>query len=86
MILFTVASIPFALKYFSNKTTKIEATEDELLKEKLIIRNGITRITIIGLGFALNILFFYLLREQSMIYMAGISAIALFFAKPRRDN
>ncbi len=84
LIFYTLVSVPVALKFFAENTKAIENEEDEELQEKMIVRNGVIRILLIGLGLAINVLFYYLLKEQSLIYMAGISAVALFFAKPKR--
>ncbi len=86
LIMFTICTIPLALKFFANNTKQIQSIENEEEKQHAQVRNGIIRVSLIGLGFTINILFFYLLQEKTMIYMAGISAIALFFAKPRKER
>lgn len=82
LIVFIIGSIPITLSIF-NKKTKLWA-ELPSLEEKLnLYRKGATlRIVIIGSGFLLGVLFFFLMNSQSMIFCAGIAAIGLFLCKP----
>lgn len=54
------------------------------LHEKLALyeKGATIRILVIGSGFLLGVLFFFLMNSQSMIFSAGIAAIGLFFCKP----
>jgi uncharacterized membrane protein YgaE (UPF0421/DUF939 family) len=52
------------------------------LKLKKYRKAGLFRILVIGIGLVLGVLFFYIMGLQSMIFSAGIAAIALFFCKP----
>ena len=56
--------------------------EDVHEKLKLYEKAGVMRLAIVGSGFLLGVLFFFVLNSQSMIFCAGIAAIALFFSKP----
>jgi len=82
LILFIIGSIPVSLAIF-NKKTKSWA-ELPTLKEKLnsYEKGAVVRIAVIGSGFLLGVLFFFLMNSQSMIFSAGIAAIGLFFCKP----
>jgi hypothetical protein len=82
LIIYIIGSIPIALSLF-NKKTKSWA-ELPSLKEKLVLyeKGATIRILVIGSGFILGVLFFFLMNSQSMIFSAGIAAIGLFFCKP----
>ena len=82
LIVFIIGSIPITLALFNKQTKKW--AELPTLKEKLhrYEKGSILRILIIGSGFLLGILFFFLMNSQSMIFSAGIAAIGLFFCKP----
>ncbi|MDD2286622.1 MAG: hypothetical protein PHQ11_14625 [Paludibacter sp.] len=82
LIILIIGSIPITLAIF-NKKTKKWATEDDVPKKlALYSKASVIRLIIIGTGFLLGILFFFLMNSQSMIFCAGISAIGLFFCKP----
>jgi len=82
LIIFIIGSIPITLGYF-NKLTKGWATfENEHIKLEKYKKAGTIRIVIVGLGLVFGVLFFYIMSSQSMIFCAGIAAIALFFCKP----
>lgn len=82
LIIFLIGSIPITLAVFNKKTKQWAVLED--VQERFVhYRKGSEiRLLIIGLGFVLGVLFFFLMNTQSMIFCAGISAIALFFCKP----
>ncbi len=82
LILFIIGSIPITLGVFNKQTKKW--AELPTLKEKLhrYEKGSILRIVIVGSGFLLGVLFFFLMNSQSMIFSAGIAAIGLFFCKP----
>lgn len=82
LIIFIIGSIPVTLGLFNKQTKKW--AELPSLDEKLqsYEKGSILRIVIIGTGFLLGILFFFLMNSQSMIFSAGIAAIGLFFCKP----
>jgi len=82
IILYVIGSIPFALAgffYLSKKWAVIPAKEDRLIK---YTKYAQLRLVIIGLGLLMGIVAFYILGESSMIFCAGMSAIALIFCKP----
>jgi hypothetical protein len=82
LIIYIIGSIPIALSIF-NKKTKIWAELPSLREKLRMYEKGATlRILVIGSGFLLGILFFFLMNSQSMIFCAGIAAIGLFFCKP----
>lgn len=82
LILYIIGSIPVTLALFNKKTKKWALMEDVNTKLNVYKKAAIIRLIIIGSGFMLGILFFFLMNSQSMIFCAGISAIALFFCKP----
>ncbi len=82
LIIFIIGSIPITLALFNKKTKKWAEIEDVHEKLKLYEKAGVIRLAIVGSGFLLGVLFFFVLNSQSMIFCAGIAAIALFFCKP----
>lgn len=82
LIILIIGSIPVTLAIFNKKTKVWAAMEDVPAKLALYEKASILRLQIIGAGFLLGVLFFFLMNSQSMIFCAGISAIGLFFCKP----
>jgi len=56
--------------------------KDRNLRIKKYQTASFIRLTIIGVGLVLGMIFFYIMNSQSMLFCAGIAAIALFFCKP----
>lgn len=81
-IIYIIGSIPLTLGGFNMLSKKWIALED--INEKLLkYQKGATlRLLIIGISIAIGVFLFYLTHSQSMIFCAGIAAIALFFCKP----
>ncbi|MDO9633999.1 MAG: hypothetical protein Q7J05_03005 [Paludibacter sp.] len=87
LIIFIIGSIPITLALFNKKTKKWAEIEDVNEKLKIYEKASIIRLAIVGTGFLLGVLFYFVLyspqsNSQSMIFCAGIAAIALFFCKP----
>jgi hypothetical protein len=82
LIIFIIGSVPLSLGYFNKLTKKWALLEDENQRLEKYRKVGTLRIAVIGLGLVLGVLFFYIMNSQSMIFCAGIAAIALFFCKP----
>ena len=61
------------------KLSELESPEEKINKYKTF---SFWRLTIIGCNLLLGVGFFYLLNSRSMIFCAGIAAIALVFCKP----
>lgn len=86
LILFIIGSIPLTLATFNRMTKKWTAIgniDERIIKYR---QAGILRIIIIGVGLILGVVFFYVMQSQSMIFTAGIAAIALFFCKPSENK
>lgn len=86
LILLIIGSIPLTLATFNRMTKKwavIEDREQKILKYR---QASIIRIIIIGLGLLLGVAFYYIMQSQSMLFSAGIAAIALFFCKPSESK
>ncbi len=81
-ILFLILSIPLSLKLFNTKVKKLSALRDEEEKINKYKTFSIWRLLIIGSNLLVGIILFYLLNSRSMIFCAGIAAIALVFCKP----
>jgi len=86
LIIFIIGSIPVTLGLFHRYSKKIATLEDVQIKVKKYEMASYLRLTIIGLGLILGVLFFYILHSQSMLFCAGIAAIALFFCKPSKSK
>lgn len=81
-IIYIIGSIPLTLGGFHLLTKKWLAIENQTEKLKKYEKAAIWRLIIIGASVALGVFLFYIIRSQSMIFCAGIAAIALFFCKP----
>ena len=86
LIIFIIGSIPVTLGLFHRYSKKIATLEDVQIRVKKYEIASYLRLTIIGLGLILGVLFFYILHSQSMLFCAGIAAIALFFCKPSKSK
>lgn len=84
LIILIIGSIPTTLAVFNKKTKKWATEEDVAKKLGWYSKASIIRLIIVGSGFLLGILFFFLMNSQSMIFCAGISAIGLFFVNRRK--
>lgn len=82
VILYIIISIPSALALFHRNTKKWAVIEDDFIKFNKYATGATWRILIIGFGLVLSVVVFYILRSESMIFCAGISALALLFCKP----
>lgn len=82
LILLIIGSIPVTLGLFNRFTKKWALLENRDLRIKKYQTASFVRLAIIGLGLVLGVIFFYIMNSQSMIFCAGIAAIALFFCKP----
>lgn len=82
LIVLIIGSLPITLALFNKNLKKIILIEDEALKLDKYRKAGIIRLSIVGTSLVLGVLFFYIMNSQSMIFSAGIAAIALFFCKP----
>lgn len=82
LIILIIGSMPITLAIFNKLTKKWAQLEDKNLRLEKYKKAGTIRIAIVGLGLILGVLFFYIMNSQSMIFSAGIAAIALFFCKP----
>jgi hypothetical protein len=82
LIILIIGSMPVALASFNRYLKKLQLLDDMELKLKKYRKAGLFRILVIGIGLVLGVLFFYIMGLQSMIFSAGIAAIALFFCKP----
>lgn len=86
LILLIIGSIPLTLATFNRMTKKWAAIEDSEQKILKYRQASIIRIIIIGLGLLVGIVFYYIMQSQSMLFSAGIAAIALFFCKPSESK
>ena len=83
VILYILISIPLSLGGFYKMTKKWISIEDETLKFKKYENGAILRLLLIGIGLIVSIVVFFLIRTDiSLIYCAGIAAIALLFCRP----
>jgi hypothetical protein len=86
VILYIISTIPLALAIFNKMTKKWALIQDENEQLEKYRNGGIYRILIIGTGLVLGVVFFYVMNSQSMIFCAGIAAVALFFCKPSENK
>lgn len=80
MILATLASIPFTLKYYKIVLNKIiEDNEENEVKFKRYFKNATIRTCIIGSIFILNVMLFFATNDKFYLFCLGISFCALMF-------
>jgi hypothetical protein len=82
VILYIIISIPVALALFHRNTKKWREIKDQFTKLNKYSTGAIGRLLIIGFGLVFSVIVFYILRSESMIFCAGIAALALLFCKP----
>jgi len=82
LIIYILASIPGSLSLFYRYSRKLRTIENENLKFQKYQKAAALRLIAVGLGLVGSVIIFFILRNQSIIFCFGISAIALFFCKP----
>ncbi len=85
-IIYIIGSIPLTLAGFhflTKKWIKLESQPEKIDKYR---KYAVWRLVIIGISIAIGVFLFYIIRSQSMIFCAGIAAIALFFCKPTKEK
>ena len=86
VILYLIISIPAALSLFHKNTKKWIAIEDMSLKLEKYTAGATWRIFAVGFGLVLSVVAFYIIRTPTMIFCAGIAAVALLFCKPTENK
>lgn len=86
LIIFIIGSVPVTLGTFHRYCKKLAISEDQELKIQKYQSASLLRLVIIGTALFLGVLFFYIMQSQSMIFCAGIAAIALYFSKPTQGK
>lgn len=86
LIIFIIGSVPVTLGTFHRYCKKLAISEDQELKIQKYQSASLLRLVIIGTALFLGVLFFYIMHSQSMIFCAGIAAIALYFSKPTQGK
>jgi len=86
VILYIIVSIPGSLSLFHRATKKWIAIEDLSTKLEKYTTGATLRIFAVGFGLILSVVSFYIIRTPSMIFCAGIAAIALIFCKPTENK
>jgi hypothetical protein len=83
VILYLLISIPLALAGFYRMLQKWKSIEDENSKMQKYTQGSIMRLSLIGSALIISVVSFFFMRTDiSLIYCAGIAAIALIFTKP----
>ena len=82
IILYVIITTPAALKLFSVYVKKLASITDETEKLARYKTYAKWRMTIIAIGLLAAIFFYYTLQQGSLLWVAGISAISLYFCKP----
>lgn len=85
-IIYIIGSIPLSLGGFHYMTKKWLLLQNASDKIDKYTKAAILRLVIIGTSIAFGVFLFYITRSQSMIFCAGIAAIALFFCKPTQQK
>ena len=86
IILYVIITTPAALKLFSVYVKKLASITDETQKLARYKTYAKWRITVITIGLLAAIFFYYTLQQGSLLWVAGISAISLYFCKPTTEK
>jgi len=82
VIIYLFISIPAAISIFIRNTKKCMLIEDNYKKLDKYAAGATWRILVVGFGLVFSVIAFYIIRTESMIFCAGIAAIALLYCKP----
>ena len=82
VILYIITSIPAALSVFHRNTKKWMEIKSDYEKFEKYATGATWRILTVGFGLVLSVVVFYIIRTESMIFCAFITAIALLICKP----
>ena len=86
IILYVIVSTPLILKWFSRMVARLHAVPDAADRCRRYGRVAKVRLAVVTVGLLASLFFYYVLCEQSLLWLAGISAIALYFCKPTRNK
>lgn len=81
-IIYLIASIPLALKFFNMKVKKLADVENMEEKIKKYTSYSVWRLVAISIGLLAGIFLVYVFHSKSMLFGAAVAAIALVFCKP----
>lgn len=82
VIIYILISLPAAIAIFYRSAKKWLEIEDSYRKLEKYTAGAVWRILAVGLGLVFSVVAFYIIRTESMIFCAAISAIALLYCKP----
>lgn len=82
VICYMLLSVAGGLWLFNRQIKPLKKREDEG-RYREYLRYAVIRLCIIAAGLILAIVAYYLLKLQTMIYCAAISAVGLVFCKPQ---
>jgi len=82
VIIYILISIPAALSIFNRSIKKWMLIEDNFNKMEKYAAGATWRVLAVGFGLVLSVISFYIIRTESMILCAAITAIALLIVKP----
>jgi hypothetical protein len=81
-ILSVLICIPFGLWFYAVRVRKLSKLDDEPQKLAAYFPTAILRMGLVVLAFMLNMVLYLLTQNNSMLFCAGIAALALIFCKP----
>lgn len=82
VIAYIFISIPLSFTLFFRNTKRCLEIEDNFMKLEKYATGATWRLLAVGFGLVLSVVAFYIVRTESMIFCAGITAIALLYCKP----
>lgn len=82
VLLYVLLSLPLSFWLFSVKMKGIRLMEDEGLRYGAYVRWAALRLVVIMVGLVASVFCYYLLRDMSLFWLAGICAIAVIVCKP----
>jgi len=82
VIIYIFISLPASIAIFHRSLKKWITIENEHQKLDKYAAGATWRILAVGLGLVMSVVAFYFIRTESMLFCAGIEAIALIYCKP----
>ena len=82
VIVYIFISIPASFTLFFRNTKKCLEIEDNFRKMEKYATGASLRLLAVGFGLVISVVAFWIVRTESMIFCAGITAIALLYCKP----
>lgn len=82
ILCYVIITLPLSFSLFTLKLKKIRLIDDQQLRYRRYVNCAALRLVIISVGLTASILFYYLTKQMSLFWLAGIEAIGAIICKP----